>query len=137
MVKTRRGDHLGSSSRAQPLTHQPATDVRRSKRNIAATPAGTLESPDHVLSLQFDSAAATKPVKNKSKSRISKIPSTRKKSKVADKPAQSGVAILSSPCLIEIFKRCTQGERHHVLPLVCKQWAEILRAPSAAWEVSP
>jgi len=122
-------------TRSQASTNPPVTDERRSKRKSVATPAGNCDSPDHVLSLQFDSAAATKPVGNKSKSRLSKIPSTRKKSKAPSKPAPE-IANLTLPCFIEIFKLCDQRERHHVLPLVCKQWAKILRAPSAAWQVS-
>jgi hypothetical protein len=126
MVKTR--------SQA-PGNQQPVTGARRSKRKSVATPAGTCDTPDHVLSLQFDSAAATKPFGNKSKSRVSKLPSADKKSKAPSKPAPE-IAILTLPCLIEIFKFCDQRERLHVLPLVCKKWAKTLRAPSAAWEVN-
>ena len=136
MVTTRGGEHAGSSARPQANINQATTDVRRSKRNVAATPA-TLDSPDHVLQLQFDSAAATKPVGNKSKSRISRVPSTKKKSKLPTKPVAEINATLSPACLIEIFKRCDDDDDCiKSLPLVCKHWAEILRAPSAVWEVS-
>ncbi|KAH7617191.1 hypothetical protein Ndes2526B_g07784 [Nannochloris sp. 'desiccata'] len=122
-----------AKTRSQAPGNQPVTDARRPKRKGVATPAGTLDSPDHVLNLQFDSAAPTKPAGNKSKSRFSKIPSTHKKSKAPSKPAPE-IAILSTALLIEIFKLCDQKERHQVLPLVCKHWSEVLRAPSAAWE---
>lgn len=136
MVTTRGGEHAGSSARPSANKNQATTDVRRSKRNVAATPAGTLDSPDHVLQLQFDSAAATKPVGNKSKSRITRVPSTKKKSKLPTNPVAEINATLSPACLIEIFKRCDDEDCINSLPLVCKHWAEILRAPSAVWEVS-
>jgi hypothetical protein len=133
MVQTRRGEHNGSTSRSQEKTNKTSTVPRRSTRKSAATPAGTLHSPDHVLNLQFDSAAATKPAGNKSKSRIA---STSKKSKAPTKPVAPINAILTPACLCEIFKHCEMIERRFGLPLVCKHWAEVLRGPSVAWEVS-
>jgi hypothetical protein len=138
-MQTRGKERRSSSSRTQPSAQQRRTEVRRFKRNSAATPATQFgNSPDHVLNLQFDSGAPTKPVGNKSRSRIT---STNKKAKAPSKqapkiPIKIPIMSLTPTCLVEIFKLCDQRERQHVLPLVCKHWADVLRAPSKAWEVS-
>ena len=132
-----------SAQESKENEYEPKTRTKSTRTGKTSTPAsGRSSTPLNVLDLHhvLNSAEPTRHA-TKSKSRFSRAPSITKKARVsleADTPEPDQITIqcLTPACLAEVFKRCGELASRRVLPLVCKQWAAVLKGPSVAWEVS-
>lgn len=145
MAGSRKKSQSAPAQASKENDNEPRTRGKGSRSLKASTPAtGRSSTPLNVLDLHqvLNSGEPTRQA-GKSKSRFSRAPSTTKKSRMStdsDAPSPStqitSILNLSPACLAEVFKRCDRTACRKVLPLVCKQWAAVLKGPSVAWEVS-
>jgi hypothetical protein len=140
MVGTRRGERRESDMTEREAFVEGLTRItRQSGAKKTTTPGAMATTPKNVFDLAPTSGEPTRTGKKRTRQSGGDTGGAQPRTRRAlapSPPPDVAITDLTKECLAAVFQHCSPEECRLVLPLVCKQWAEVLREPSDVWKVS-